>query len=298
MRVLLVEDEPTILEFLQAYFAGRGHVVDTASTAPEALARMAANLPDLALVDLKLPKGSGRDVIQGLAAQRARHPTRIIVVTGCDDLELRRDLMAAGVSDYLFKPVLIKELDALFEASAPAADERSTAPPPSRVPRADWRGPLLGWMLVGIATAWLGRAFALGREAPWIMADEVAAVLEAHQPVLLVDARGPEVYAQGHLPGAINIPSERVEQLGAWLPASSILIVYCGGPTCPASTVVAQWLVTHDWPHVLHYAQGFAAWQLAGYPVEVGAPAPAAPGAACCGNAPSSGFGLSGGGTG
>lgn len=112
MRILIVEDHLEVLECLRSYFGEQGNEVRVASTAREALEQLERGPCDLALVDLLLPQGSGRQVIREIAGRR--DATRVVVVTGCDDLELRRELLELGVADYLFKPVTIRDLDALF----------------------------------------------------------------------------------------------------------------------------------------------------------------------------------------
>lgn len=126
MRILIVEDQAEVIECLRSYFEGLGHLVQTAPNAEEALAlirqHQGAGSPpyDLAFVDLILPKGHGRDVIRGIDP-----PTRIIVVTASDDLELRKEMLALGVSEYLFKPVTVRDLEAL---GAGVRDERAVGP--------------------------------------------------------------------------------------------------------------------------------------------------------------------------
>ena len=109
-----------------------------------------------------------------------------------------------------------------------------------------------------------------GPELAAVTTEELAAVVQAGLPVQVVDARGPETYAQGHLPGAVNVPADQVEQLGSTLPQEPVIVVYCGGPTCPHSLLVGRWLVDHGWRKVLHFVQGYPAWQSAGHPVETG----------------------------
>lgn len=115
MKVLVVEDQLEVLECLRSYFTDRFHEVRAASTAEEALALLDREGDfQLALVDMLLPRGHGRQVIQEI--WRRNLPTRPIVITACDDLELRRELLALGVSEYLFKPVTIRDLDQLVES--------------------------------------------------------------------------------------------------------------------------------------------------------------------------------------
>lgn len=113
MKILVVEDQLEVLECLRSYFTDRFHEVHVASTADEALALLDREGEfHLALVDLLLPRGHGRQVIQEICKRGLL--TRRIVITACDDLELRRELLALGVSKYLFKPVTIRDLDRIL----------------------------------------------------------------------------------------------------------------------------------------------------------------------------------------
>lgn len=112
MTILIVEDHLEVLDCLRLYFSEKGHEVATASTAEEALAILNRLNPDLAIVDMLLPKGHGRQVLQEI--RKRGLPTRMVVVTGSDDLELKKEAQSLGVSDYVFKPVTLRDLDALF----------------------------------------------------------------------------------------------------------------------------------------------------------------------------------------
>ena len=114
MRILIVEDHLEVLDCLRQYFSDKGHDVNTAATVEEAVSCLSRWSPDLAIVDMLLPNGHGKQILQEIRRQEL--PTRLVVVTGSDDLELRKEAKSLGVSDYLFKPLTIRDLDALFKA--------------------------------------------------------------------------------------------------------------------------------------------------------------------------------------
>lgn len=114
MKILIVEDQLEVLECLRSYSLSLGCEVMTATTAQEAIAMLDRITPDLAFVDLTLPQGNGRQVVYEI--YRRGLPSRMVVVTACDDLDIRKDLMNHGVSDYLFKPITIHDLDQLLKA--------------------------------------------------------------------------------------------------------------------------------------------------------------------------------------
>ena len=114
MQLLIVEDELEMLECLRTYFAQNGHQVASACSVDEAMACLNRSKPDVAFVDMLLPGGHGRRIIQEIA--RRQLPTRVVIITACDDLELRREMLGYGVCAYLFKPVTISDLNALLNS--------------------------------------------------------------------------------------------------------------------------------------------------------------------------------------
>ncbi|MFO0744602.1 MAG: rhodanese-like domain-containing protein [Myxococcota bacterium] len=81
---------------------------------------------------------------------------------------------------------------------------------------------------------------------------------------VLVDARGPEEFAKGHIAGAINIPAGDEAAL-AQLPADKAtpVIFYCGGPACNASTKDAQKAKALGYQKVAEYKGGYPEWSKA-----------------------------------
>ncbi len=96
--------------------------------------------------------------------------------------------------------------------------------------------------------------------------------LEDGSELVLVDALGPISYAAAHLPGAINIPPERVDALAERrIPSlETLVVVYCANPSCESSVDVATRLVELGYRNVLHYSGGKEDWQAAGLPLEGG----------------------------
>ncbi len=97
---------------------------------------------------------------------------------------------------------------------------------------------------------------------------ELQGLIQKGDPMILVDARGPEAYAQERLPRAINIPADQIAVTGPHVSKEAEIVVYCGGPKCPHSRIVAQWFVGNGWKRVRHYAGGMLEWREAGYPLE------------------------------
>ena len=110
MRILLVEDDPTTSFALRTALEDGGWTV-ASETRTLAGARQAAQevVPELLVTDIKLPDGSGLDLVQELWDE-ARTPA--VIVTGYADLELQRRAEECGGFAYLIKPVSADELAA------------------------------------------------------------------------------------------------------------------------------------------------------------------------------------------
>ena len=100
--------------------------------------------------------------------------------------------------------------------------------------------------------------------------EELLQRLEGDDDFVLVDALGPISYGAAHLPGAINIPPERVDDVATRrIPdLGTPVVVYCANPSCESSVDVAQRLVELGYRNVLHYAGGKEDWAAAGLPLE------------------------------
>ncbi|MGS4946818.1 response regulator transcription factor [Meridianimarinicoccus sp. RP-17] len=112
-RILIVDDEPDILELLDIGLSGAGFEVHGASTATEFLSKYAQIEPDLCVVDVTLPDVSGFALVEKL---RQGGDIGIVVLTGrgSDTDHVRgRDL---GADDYITKPFRIRDVAARLHA--------------------------------------------------------------------------------------------------------------------------------------------------------------------------------------
>jgi two-component system KDP operon response regulator KdpE len=132
--VLLIEDDPAVLHMLQATVQYGGFTSEQASSASEALERLASQSFDSVLLDLGLPDVEGRHLI---AEIRRRSDIPILVVSGRDDERTRIEALDAGADDFVAKPFLPGELLARIRAAIrrhdPTAAEttRSEEPEPA-----------------------------------------------------------------------------------------------------------------------------------------------------------------------
>lgn len=85
--------------------------------------------------------------------------------------------------------------------------------------------------------------------------------------VTVLDVRPPEEYTAGHLPGALNVPIDRLESNLARLPRSREVVAYCRGPYCLMSFEAVAKLRKRGWK-ARRLQHGFPEWKAAGLPVE------------------------------
>src|SRR5260370_26527253 len=105
--VLIVDDEPQIIDFLWLGFTYDGFAVTVARTGPEALQSLTQQRPDIVILDLMLPDLDGMAVAQHI---RQANDTAIIMLTARDDVEDRVAGLDIGADDYVTKPFAFKEL--------------------------------------------------------------------------------------------------------------------------------------------------------------------------------------------
>ncbi len=87
---------------------------------------------------------------------------------------------------------------------------------------------------------------------------------------LVIDARRPESYARGHVPGAMSLPYRTINtQTTVMLPKDKVLVTYCAGVYCNASTKAAAKLSTLGF-RVKEMLHGWDGWKQEGFPVETG----------------------------
>jgi CheY-like chemotaxis protein len=115
--VLLVEDEIELLAEISAFLRRRGHDVLTASNFDEALERLkdCAHRLDLLLTDVRLPGGSGLDLLRSAGAGGANTPRRV-AMTGHLDQEGIDQAEASGAEHVLLKPFSLGELNRAIQA--------------------------------------------------------------------------------------------------------------------------------------------------------------------------------------
>ncbi len=101
--VLIIDDDPSIRESLEAYLEDRNFQVQTAENGKEGLKLIHSNIPDIVLLDLSMPQASGFEV---LASEGKDHPDLpFIVISGTGRIQDTVRALHLGAADYLMKPI-------------------------------------------------------------------------------------------------------------------------------------------------------------------------------------------------
>jgi two-component system KDP operon response regulator KdpE len=129
-RVLLVDDEAAIVRFLKPALEANDYETASAGTVSEAVKRIAADSPDIVLLDLGLPDGDGKDVIR-----RAREWTDVpIIVLSAREREAEKiESLDLGADDYVNKPFNVGELMARMRTALRHRMQRKAEVPVLRV---------------------------------------------------------------------------------------------------------------------------------------------------------------------
>ena len=113
-RILVVDDEPAILRFLQPALEANGFEVAAAATATEAMKRIAGERPEIVVLDLGLPDSDGKDVIRQV---RQWSDVPIIVLSAREREAEKIEALDLGADDFVNKPFGVGELMARLRAA-------------------------------------------------------------------------------------------------------------------------------------------------------------------------------------
>jgi two-component system, NtrC family, response regulator PilR len=108
LRILLVDDEASLLEFLAILFQGEGYDVQTAHSVDEARTALAGRSFDAVLCDILMPDGNGLDLLREIRAGEQGPP--VIMMTAYTSTKSAIEAMKLGAADYVSKPFDVDEL--------------------------------------------------------------------------------------------------------------------------------------------------------------------------------------------
>jgi CheY-like chemotaxis protein len=108
-RVLVVDDEPFVREVLSRFLSERGYQVDVAEDGQAALALIRTDAPDIVLLDLKMPRLGGLELLRILRDDGAE--LAVITISGHADEDTARESLDLGAADFINKPFDLEYLE-------------------------------------------------------------------------------------------------------------------------------------------------------------------------------------------
>ncbi len=116
MRILVIEDDPTVGQYVKRGLEEHRWAVDLMTDGEEGERRASSEAYDLIVLDMRLPGKSGLDVLLSLRAKGFERP--VLVLTAQDAVDAKVTTLRAGADDYVTKPFAFEELLARVEALA------------------------------------------------------------------------------------------------------------------------------------------------------------------------------------
>jgi DNA-binding NtrC family response regulator len=110
-KVLVVDDEAVVVNSIRKILTRKGFAVEEAFSCRDALSRIFTNDYDLVLLDIRMPDGSGLDVLQKIKAKKPE--LRVVIVTGYASVDTAVEAIQKGASDYMSKPFTPDELHSM-----------------------------------------------------------------------------------------------------------------------------------------------------------------------------------------
>ncbi|MEO8216498.1 MAG: sigma-54 dependent transcriptional regulator [Acidobacteriota bacterium] len=120
MRLLIVDDESSLRDFLTIVFEGEGWEVSSAGSVGEARAALSRSDPDVVLCDLIMPDGSGIDLLRDIRQRNAATP--VVMITAHTSTSSAIEALKAGAYDYIGKPFDIEELKIIVNKAVERRD--------------------------------------------------------------------------------------------------------------------------------------------------------------------------------
>ena len=110
-RILIADDDPDIVDLLEAYYKKKGHDVTSVTNGKEALQSIGSGKFDLVLMDVMMPYIDGYHVTHEVTAKFGTEAPKIIIMTSRDVSSERGIAMLSGAHDVMQKPFTLDELD-------------------------------------------------------------------------------------------------------------------------------------------------------------------------------------------
>ena len=121
--ILVVDDEPDVVEMLAEFLTNQGHPVWKAGDGETALETVNEKGPAVVVLDVKLPRMDGLETLK--AIKKVRPQTEVIMISGVATLEVAKASLKMGAYDYVAKPIDLKHLEDLISVIEVSTFSRS-----------------------------------------------------------------------------------------------------------------------------------------------------------------------------
>ena len=115
-KILIIEDELSILETLKMFLEEKGLTVFTADTGTKGLEIFEKQHPQVVILDIRLPDSNGLDILETMMKNNL--PSKIIMITAFQDMETTIQAMKRGAFDYIHKPLDINQVEQAVDRAA------------------------------------------------------------------------------------------------------------------------------------------------------------------------------------
>ena len=109
IKIVVVDDEVEICDFVKSFFKERNFEVFTAYNGEEALNLIEVENPQIVLLDIKMPVMDGIEVLKEI--RKRDNPSRVIMVTAIEDTEKLEEAKSFGAAGYITKPLSLEQLE-------------------------------------------------------------------------------------------------------------------------------------------------------------------------------------------
>ena len=127
-KLLLIEDDVSMLDLLRVHLKAAGHAVRAVSDAADGIRAILAEAPELILSDIAMPYLDGMELLRALRSDPMTRRIPVIFLTGRDDDDTAVKAHQLGVDDFLTKPIQVEDLlsaiDKALKKSRPNVDLR------------------------------------------------------------------------------------------------------------------------------------------------------------------------------
>lgn len=127
-KILIIDDDQSILESLEMYFSEKGHEVHKSLTGSQGLALYSEYKPDVVILDIRLPDTSGLELLYEM--QKVGFASKTIMITAYHDMKSTIESMKGGAYDYIHKPLDIDEVEKVVQRAIEVleVDRRADSP--------------------------------------------------------------------------------------------------------------------------------------------------------------------------